>query len=221
MSARRSGVLRIDGATMGFAQEVSARFLFPVTLGSRVLLAPVLAVVERRLSRIIRPVRDRLDLTVERRLLLVVEDLPVAIEWTIGPQTMRLRTRPPGRFLRASHADAVVSGSLAVLCEIAAGRKDADALFFSREITVEGDVAFMLALRHALEELRLDPLTIFGCPAGLRPVFGRLLTGLADRAEAFASLARLCAAEEETGGLFPSQLSRGPTGAAKQERERH
>ena len=106
------------------------------------------------------------------------------------------------------------------MCEIAAGRKDADALFFSREITVEGDVAFMLALRHALEELRLDPLTVFGCPAGLRPVVDRLLTELADRAEAVASLARLCASEG-AGRLSARQLSHGPDGLARREGKRH
>ncbi len=205
---------------MGFAQGVPARFPFPFAVAGRVLLAPVLAVAERRLSRIMHPVRDRLDLTVERRLLLVVEDLPVAIEWTIGPETMRLQTRSPGQASHALHADAVVSGPLAALCEIAAGRKDADALFFSRDITVEGDVAFMLALRHALEGLRLDPLTIFGCPAALRPLARQLLTALADRAEAVASLARLCAAEE-AADLFSPGLSRGSAGNAAQGRERH
>ena len=205
---------------MGFAEGVPARFLSPFAVTSRVLLAPVLAVAERRLNRIMRPVRDRLDLTAERRLLLVVEDLPVAIEWTIGPETMHLQTRPPIHASRALHVDAVVSGPLVVLCEIAAGRKDADALFFSREITVEGDIAFMLALRHALEELRLDPLTILGCPAGLRPVVTQLLTGLADRAEAFASLARLCVTGE-AAAPFSSRLSGGAAGSAAQGRERH
>ncbi len=204
---------------MGFAQGVPARFLSPLAVGSHVLLTPILAVAARRLNRIMRPVRDRLDLAAERRLLLVVEDLPVAIAWTIGPETMRLQACPSDCSSPVAHADAVVSGSLAALCEIAAGRKDADALFFSREITVEGDIGFMLALRHALEELRLDPLTIFGCPAGLRPAAARLLTRLADRAEAFASLARLCAVEE-TGGRFSHRRPSEPAEVARQRRER-
>ena len=53
-------------------------------------------------------------------------------------------------------SDARVSGPLLALIDLVEGRTDADALFFSREITIEGDMEAVLALRNALDAEGLD-----------------------------------------------------------------
>lgn len=71
------------------------------------------------------------------------------------------------------------------LAQLAQGGGDGDALFFSRDITIEGDTEAVLALRNALDDSNLDiihdslgALGFWGSPLrlgykafkGLRPV---------------------------------------------------
>ncbi len=58
------------------------------------------------------------------------------------------------------------------LIDLAEGRMDADALFFSREITIEGDMEAVLALRNALDAEGLDLMA-----EAFRP-FGPLAGGM-------------------------------------------
>lgn len=75
----------------------------------------------------------------------------------------------------ADAADASVAGPMHLLLLLAEGGADADALFFSRDLTVTGDMEALLALRNVLDDCRIDiPAGI----AGLAGPFG----GLAERA---------------------------------------
>jgi len=69
-------------------------------------------------------------------------------------------------------AAAAIRGSLPALIELLEGRTDGDALFFSRTLTVEGDMAAVVALRNAVDgadislvDDLLRPLGPFGAPA--------------------------------------------------------
>ncbi|WP_420536207.1 ubiquinone anaerobic biosynthesis accessory factor UbiT [Elstera cyanobacteriorum] len=53
-------------------------------------------------------------------------------------------------------ADARISGPLAALIGMVQGVWDGDALFFSRDLTVEGDTAAVLALRNAIDATEVD-----------------------------------------------------------------
>lgn len=71
--------------------------------------------------------------------------------------------------------DARISASLANLLALLEGRVDGDALMFSRELVIEGDVEAVLALRNAIDDAQLDLV------AELSSLFGPL-GGLAKRA---------------------------------------
>ncbi|MBC8719853.1 SCP2 sterol-binding domain-containing protein [Ochrobactrum sp. Marseille-Q0166] len=56
----------------------------------------------------------------------------------------------------AVETDAAIDGPLIMLLALLEGKLDGDALFFSRDITVTGDMEAMLALRNALDDCNVD-----------------------------------------------------------------
>src|SRR5690606_39799313 len=56
----------------------------------------------------------------------------------------------------ATEVDAGIEGPLVMLLALLEGKLDGDALFFSRDITVTGDMEAMLALRIALDDCNID-----------------------------------------------------------------
>ncbi len=75
------------------------------------------------------------------------------------PFMLLLHPRPEAPLLRAHRRtaqpehDACIAGSLLSLFDMIDGRLDGDALFFSRNLTIEGDVEAVVALRNALDDL--------------------------------------------------------------------
>jgi predicted lipid carrier protein YhbT len=55
--------------------------------------------------------------------------------------------------------DARISASIASLLALLEGRLDGDALMFSRQLVVGGDVEAVLALRNAIDDAGLDIVT--------------------------------------------------------------
>jgi predicted lipid carrier protein YhbT len=84
--------------------------------------------------------------------------------------------RPSVRIVRdlagAAH-DARIAAPLVVLLGMIDGTYDGDALFFSRDLVIEGDTEAVLALRNAVENAELDPATVLGLPRRLRAPFNR------------------------------------------------
>lgn len=85
----------------------------------------------------------------------------------------------PGLSLRrkgaAVGADAGVEAPLVMLLALLEGRCDADALFFSRDLQVTGDMEAILALRNALDDCDINlprDLSRIGGPAA--PLFEKL-----------------------------------------------
>jgi predicted lipid carrier protein YhbT len=68
------------------------------------------------------------------------------------------------RQLQSSDWDARISGNLVVLLGLLEGAYDGDALFFSRDLTIEGDTAAVLSLRNAIEDADLDTGRVLGLP---------------------------------------------------------
>ena len=56
-------------------------------------------------------------------------------------------------------ATATIRGPLLTLIELMEGRLDGDALFFSRELVVEGDTEAVVALRNAVDGAEIDVLS--------------------------------------------------------------
>lgn len=57
---------------------------------------------------------------------------------------------------QAAPADARIAGPLSALIGLVHGAFDGDALFFSRDLVIEGDTAAALALRNAIDGAELD-----------------------------------------------------------------
>jgi predicted lipid carrier protein YhbT len=90
-----------------------------------------------------------------RRFGIDPQDLPFAmiIETRESQARLRVVTRLDDR-----QVDARVAGNLLALLDLINGRHDGDALFFSRDLVVEGDIGAVLALRNAIDNAELDLL---------------------------------------------------------------
>ncbi len=101
-----------------------------------------------------------------RRFLIDPVNLPFALLLELdtgGPRLLAVSRR------RAPPHDARIAGTLLTLLAMVDGRLDGDALFFSRDLVIEGDTEAVVALRNALDDLDgsvVDEATRgFGAPA--------------------------------------------------------
>lgn len=94
---------------------------------------------------------SRLGSHLGKRYAFRPDDLPFA--FLVEPAAPAIRVF---RRQETFQADAGVEGPLFMLLALMEGRQDADALFFSRELTVTGDMEAMLALRNALDDSGID-----------------------------------------------------------------
>lgn len=62
------------------------------------------------------------------------------------------------RVIQSAHVVATIRGPLLALLGLLDGSYDGDALFFSRDITVDGDIGAVLALRNAVDDAQIDLL---------------------------------------------------------------
>jgi len=76
------------------------------------------------------------------------------------------------RDLSAAH-DARIAAPLVVLLGMIDGTYDGDALFFSRDLTIEGDTEAVLALRNAIENAELAPSLVLRLSGSLSGPFDR------------------------------------------------
>lgn len=116
---------------------------------------------------------DRLGIHAAKRFGLDPTDLPFS--FLLEPA----RTRPTIIVVRSMpRVDVRISGTLAALISLANGTCDGDALFFSRDIQIEGDMEASLALRNAVDEAGIDIVSESVAFLGpLSPVATRLVRG--------------------------------------------
>ena len=148
----------------------------------KALLRPPLALAMDRMVRRHPRVFERLRHLAGALVVIDPVDLPFALALDFAPP-------PRGPGLRvatesdAAAARATVRGPLAALVDLLEARLDGDALFFSRDLTIEGDTEAIVALRNAVdgEEIRLaeDLASILGPLGGpardLAALAGRVL----------------------------------------------
>jgi len=116
------------------------------------VLQPALDVMVSVLRRQHPGAFQRLTELPDAEVLIDPVDLPMAFVMRLGPKGMRLRLA----HRHAAAADAVIRGSLAHLLDLLEGRTDGDALFFSRDLSIEGDTAAVVALRNAVDGEDID-----------------------------------------------------------------
>lgn len=93
----------------------------------------------------------RLGEHAKARFVLDPTDLPICMALEPGEGRPRLElSRGP------LEGDARIAGPLAALLGMVHGAYDGDALFFSRDLVIEGDTAAVLALRNAMDNAELD-----------------------------------------------------------------
>jgi len=158
---------------------------FPKTLATPLNYVPI-AVIERatgllfaRMMKEHPGLFERLGEHKAKRFAFLPSDLPLA--FLVEPN------RPSIRVLRRSAsaltADATVEGPLFMLLALLEGRCDADALFFSRDLNVTGDMEAMLAMRNALDDCDIDlPRDLSTLAGPFAPVFGRMAESVRRRA---------------------------------------
>lgn len=119
---------------------------------------------------------ERLDVYRERRFGFVPTDLPIA--FVAKPSEGRISVfRKP---LVREVVDVCVEAPLGILLELLQGAADGDALFFSRDLQVEGDIEALLALRNSLDDARIDLVDdVFGNASPLAPMFRTVMRHLA------------------------------------------
>jgi predicted lipid carrier protein YhbT len=120
------------------------------------------AVIEIVLNRIVQSIAlrhpeivARLGTHVGKRFMLTPTDLPFFIVLTIAPRAPAVLVTRSRNEIRV---DATIVGSFAALLGLVHGRYDGDALFFSGDLMIEGDVEAVLALRNAIDNAEIDLL---------------------------------------------------------------
>ena len=94
---------------------------------------------------------DRLGSYAECRYLIDVKDTPFVLLLLLKDRDVHVYRRS-----EKIRAEAVIRGRFMTLAQLAQGNGDGDALFFSRDITIEGNTEAVLALRNALDDSSLD-----------------------------------------------------------------
>ncbi len=96
---------------------------------------------------------DRLGADGARRFGIDPLDLPFALVMAARDGAVRVSVVPR---LDDEILDASIRGNLLALLDLIEGRDDGDALYFSRDLTIEGDIGAVLALRNAIDNAELD-----------------------------------------------------------------
>jgi len=118
-------------------------------------LPPLEFVLNGFLDRILRrnpQIFDRLGPHAGKRFAIKATDLPLVFVIEADARRPRLSVV---RELSVD-ADALISSSIANLLALVEGRLDGDALMFSRQLVIEGDMEAVLALRNAIDDAQLD-----------------------------------------------------------------
>ena len=100
---------------------------------------------------------SRLDEHAPKTFLIDPIDVSIAFVLRPDPAMPRLEAvkRAPDGAIVAAY-DARIAGPLAALVGMVHGAFDGDALFFSRDIVIEGDTEAVLALRNAVDDAEID-----------------------------------------------------------------
>ena len=147
------------------------------------LLQPLFDAALRLVRRRHPDILERMEPWAEAAVCIDPIDLPFVLRLEPHPERPRLAVcrRGPGA---AGEVAATIRGPLAMLVALAEGRVDGDALFFTRDLVIEGDTEVVVALRNAVDGAGIslidDIATLFGPFAGAF----RRLAGAAARVDA-------------------------------------
>ena len=144
-------------------------------------LSLLLGTVTRRMARAHPVMLRRLGSHAERRFLVDPTDLPfvLLLQPAARKMTAHRRARPPAH-------DTRIAGPLSAFLAMMHGAEDGDALFFSRDLTADGDTAAAVALRNAMDDAELDLAEELAALSGPLATPLRLALSRAERATGLA-----------------------------------
>jgi len=120
----------------------------------------------------------RLGVHSQKCFLIEPTDMPFVLLLRANPQKPELLARRTA----TEHWDAKISGTFMNLLKLVEARMDGDALFFSRELVIEGDTEAVVALRNALDDMDStvidEAAKAFGRPGIIGLKFARKLEEL-------------------------------------------
>lgn len=145
------------------------------------ILFPLQAILQQIVSGVARrqsAVFERLGPHCRSTYLIDPVNLPIVLLLKPDPANPQLRAAWRGK---APGADCRIAGTLQTLLALVDGRGDGDASFFSRDLTVEGNIDAVVTLRNALDDLDVtlveDILSASGPLRGPLEAVLRLLRG--------------------------------------------
>ncbi len=142
--------------------------LMPVSLA--------LSALSRKLSRDHPGMFRRLGEHGEKRFVLDPTDLPLVLLMDLRGGVPKITAHR-----RAPVAETRIAGPLSAFLGMMHGAYDGDALFFSRDLVVEGDTGAALALRNAIDDAELDLVAELAAIAGPLKAPLKAVLGLAER----------------------------------------
>lgn len=142
---------------------------------SRALPPPPLFLLQPLLARIVTKIAakcpglfTRLGESCDKRFLIDPLNLPFKLLLLPDPEHPQLTAV---RRTRAVEHDVLISATFVTLLTMIDGRSDGDALFFNRELHIEGDTEAVVALRNALDDMDatlvdevIDTFGLFSAP---------------------------------------------------------
>ena len=137
--------------------HVSEIPLFPRPLAAALRLGPAqplglpLTLIARRLIARHPSLIARLGDYAAASFAIDPTDLPLTLVLHPHPSRTRITVHR-----ETPEAKARIAGPLAALLGLVHGAYDGDALFFSRDLVIEGDTSAALALRNAIDDAELD-----------------------------------------------------------------
>ena len=146
-------------------------------------LAPLEFAVNRSLRGVLRRhpgIVARMGEHAGKRFAVDPIDCPFAFLLDLGPSRITVVASLSGRDF-----DARIAGPMLVLIGLIDGTYDGDALFFTRDLVIEGDTAAVLALRNAIEDAELCPSSLFSVPGAVAPYFDSGARAFATRLRAW------------------------------------
>lgn len=127
---------------------------------------PVLHRIVKRVTRLHPGIFARLGDNSHKTILINPTNLPVVFLVKPHPDNPSVRAYKDVRHLQF---DASITGSLLTLLRMMDGRIDGDAVFFTRDLIIDGDTEAVVALRNALDDVEgsiADDIAACFGPAG-------------------------------------------------------
>ena len=130
-----------------FFQNLPRKVLAPMPLP---LLQPLLHRIITRVARNRPELFTRLGPHRHKTFLIDPLNIPFVFLLTPDPENPRLVA---SRRARNTPHDARIAGTFLTLLDMIDGRLDGDALFFTRDLMIDGDTEAVVVLRNALDDL--------------------------------------------------------------------